>query len=112
MAFDPTDKFGMVALTAATEASINLDVRYCYKILHTGTGADGTADGNSQLSAWISTLSATITCDDTAEDEKFRLLTATNETFGPGIAKLYLKSAANADGVLKIVRIGNPTNSY
>jgi len=112
MAFASTDPFGMVALTAATEITLNLDVRYQYKLTHTGADVGGTGDANSQKSAWLSTLSATITCDKSVEDEKFELLTATNETFGPGISKLYLKSTADADGVVKIVRIGTPTNSY
>ena len=115
MAFDPTapgDVFGMVALNGATEVTLNLDARYQYKLVHTGAGADGTADANSQKSAWLSTLSATITCDKTVEDVKHELLTSTNETFGPGISKLYLKSTADADAVLKIVRVGTPTSSY
>ena len=112
MAFDPSDKFGMVALTAATEVTLSLDVRYQYKLSHTGADASGNDDANSALSAWLSTLSATITCDKTVEDEKFELTDGGNETVGPGISTLYLKSTANADAVLKIVRIGNPTNSY
>jgi hypothetical protein len=114
MAFDPSsdDKFGMIALTAATETSLTLDPRYQYKLIHTGAGADGTDDANSALSAWLSTKSATITCDKTVEDEKFELTDGASETFGPGISKLYLKSAANADAVLKVVRIGTPSVSY
>jgi hypothetical protein len=114
MAFDPAsdDKFGMVALSSTNQVTLNLDPRYQYKLIHTGVDASGNADANSILSAWLSTLSATITCNKTVEDEKFELLTATNETIGPGIKTLYLKSTATADGVLKIVRIGVPTNSY
>ena len=76
MAFDPTapgDVFGMVALNGATEVTLTLDPRYQYKIIHTGADAGGTDDANSALSAWLSTLSATITCDKTVEDEKFEL---------------------------------------
>lgn len=114
MSFDPSsdDKFGMVALAAATEVPLSLDPRYQYKLLHTGADASGNADANSVKSAWLSTLSATITCDKSVEDEKFELLTATNETVGPGISTLYLKSTSGADAVLKIVRIGSPTTSY
>jgi hypothetical protein len=114
MAFDPTsdDKFGMVALASTAEVTLNLDPRYQYKLIHTGAGADGTDDANSALSAWLSTLSATITCDKTVEDEKFELTDGANETVGPGISKLYLKSTATADAVVKIMRIGTPTNSY
>ena len=115
MAFDPTapgDKIGMVALSGATQVTLNLDPRYQYKLIHTGADASGNDDANSALSAWLSTLSATITANKTVEDEKFELTDGANETVGPGISKLYLVSTANADAVLKIVRIGTPTNSY
>jgi len=112
MAFDPADKFGMVALNAATEVTLTLDPRYQYKLIHTGDDASGNDDAQSALSAWVSTLSGTITANKTVEDEKYELLTDTDETFGPGISKLYLVSTTGADGVLKIVRIGTPTNSY
>jgi len=36
----------------------------------------------------------------------------TGDGGGPGISKLYIVSKATADGVLKPVRIGTPTNSY
>ena len=112
MAFAKEDKFGMVALASTTEVELALDPRYQYKLIHTGAGADGTDDANSALSAWLSTLSATITCDKTAEDEKFELTDGANETIGPGISTLYLKSTATADAVIKVVRIGTPSNSY
>ena len=114
MAFDPTapgDKFGMIALTADTEVSLSLDVRYQYKIIHTGDDAAGDDDAQSALSAWLSTLSG-ITADKSVEDEKYELLTDTEETFGPGISKLYIVSTTGADAVLKAVRIGTPVNSY
>jgi|GEM_PF-2535025 len=115
MAFDPTapgDVFGMLALTADTEITLNLDPRYQYKLIHTGADAGGTDDADSALSAWLSTLSGTITADKTVEDEKLELADGANETIGPGIKTLYLVSTTGADAVLKIVRIGNPTNSY
>lgn len=112
MAFAREDVFGMFSLTAATEISLPLDVRYQYKIAHTGDDAAGNDDANSAKSAWLSTLSATITCDGTVEDEKYELVTDTDETFGPGISTLYVKSTASADGVIKLFRIGTPTNSY
>jgi len=115
MAFDPTapgDTIGMVALAATSEVTLNLDHRYQYKLIHTGADASGNDDANSALSAWLSTLSGTITCNKTVEDEKFELTDGANETIGPGISKLYLKSTANADAVLRIVRIGSPTTSY
>ena len=115
MAFDPTapgDVFGMIALNGATEVSLTLDPRYQHKIVHSGAGADGTDDANSALSAWLSTLSATITADKTVEDVKFELTDGSSETFGPGISKLYIVSTAGADAVLKIVRVGTPTHSY
>ena len=112
MAFAKEDVFGMVALASTTEVELALDVRYRYKLIHTGAGADGTDDANSALSAWLSTLSATITCDKTIEDEKFELTDGANETIGPGITTLYLKSTATADAAIKVVRIGLPTPSY
>lgn len=114
MAFDPSsdDKFGMIALTADTEVTLNLDPRYQYKIIHTGADASGTDDAQSALSAWLSTLSATIAANKTVQDEKFELTDGASETFGPGISKLYLVSTTGADAVLKIVRIGTPSLSY
>ncbi len=112
MAFATEDVFGMFSLTEATEITIPLDVRYAYKITHTGDDAAGNDDAQSALSAWLSTLSATITCDGTVEDEKYELLTDTSDTFGPGIGNLYVKSTTGADGVVKLFRIGTPTNSY
>jgi len=115
MAFDPTapgDAFGMIALNSTSEVTLNLDPRYQYKLIHTGADASGTDDANSALSAWLSENSATITCDKSVEDEKCELTDGANETFGPGISKLYLKSTTGADAVLKIVRVGTPTSSY
>jgi hypothetical protein len=112
MSFAITDVFGMLSLTSTTEITLSLDPRYQYKFTHTGIDAAGNGDASSQLSAWLSTLSATITCDKTVEDEKYELANGANETFGPGIDTLYLKSTAVADGVIKFVRIGTPTVSY
>ena len=112
MAFAKEDVFGMFSLTSTTEITVPLDVRYRYKITHTGDDAAGNDDANSALSAWLSTLSATITCDGTVEDEKYELLTDTSETFGPGIGNLYVKSTATADAVIKLFRIGTPSHSY
>jgi hypothetical protein len=112
MAFAKEDVFGMFALTAATEITLTLDVRYAYKITHTGDDAAGNDDAQSALSAWLSTLSGTITCDNSVEDEKYELVTDTSETFGPGIGKLYVKSTVGADAVIKLFRIGTPTVSY
>lgn len=112
MAFAKEDVFGMFSLTSTTEIALPLDVRYAYKITHTGVDAAGNDDASSALSAWLSTLSATITCDGTVEDEKYELVDGTSETFGPGIGTLYVKSTAVADAVIKLFRIGTPTNSY
>jgi hypothetical protein len=112
MAFAKEDVFGMFSLTGATEITLPLDVRYQYKITHTGLDAGGNDDENSGKSAWLSTLSGTITCDGSVEDEKYELTDATSETFGPGIGNLYVKSTTGADAVIKLFRIGTPTNSY
>ena len=112
MSMSKTDLWGMVALNGATEQTITLDPRYAYQIIHTGANVSGTATANEQLSAWLSTVSSTITCDKSVQDHKFELIYGTSQQFGPGIVNLYVKSTANADGVLKIVRIGTPSNSY
>ena len=112
MSFSAEDKFGMVALAGATEVELDLDVRYQYKIFHTGDDAGGVDDADSAKSAWLSTLSGTITADNSVEDEKLEMLTDTNETIGPGISTLYIVSTAGADAVLKLYRIGTPVNSY
>jgi len=112
MAFDSKDKFGMLSLTGATEIELTLDKRYAYKFVHTGDDVSGNDDANSALSAWLSTLSGTITADKTVEDEKYELLTDTNETIGPGIEKLYIVSTANADAVIHIIRKMPCTNSW
>ena len=120
MAFDPTapgDTIGMVALNADTEVQLVLDHRYQYKIIHTGADASGNDDGAGdglleEAPAWLSTSSGAITADGTVEDEKFELGDGADETFGPGISLLYIVSVSGADAVLKVVRIGTPTNSY
>ncbi len=112
MAFETEDVFVMFSLTAATEITLPLDVRYRYKITHTGLDAGANDDANSAKSAWLSTLESTITADGTVEDEKYELVDSTNETFGPGIGSLYVVSTSSADAVIKLFRIGTPTNSY
>ena len=115
MAFDPTapgDAFGMIALNADTEVSLSLDVRYQYRIIHSGDDVAGNDDADSAKSAWLSTLSGTITADKSVEDEKFELVDGEEQTFGPGISKLYIVSTSGADGYLKVIRVGSPTVSY
>ncbi len=117
MAFAKEDVFGMFSLTADTEITLPLDVRYSYRITHTGADAAGNDDGAGdslleEASAWLSTLSGTITCDGTVEDEKYELTDGTSETFGPGIGNLYVKSVSGADAVIKLFRMGTPTVSY
>ncbi len=106
------DTIGMVEIASTTEVDISLDPRYRYELTHTGIDRSGNDDTDAALSVWLSTLSATITADGSVEDEKYELTDGASEIFGPGISKLYLLSVANADGTLKIVRIGTPTNSY
>lgn len=112
MAFEVADKFGMIALSGTTEVSLSLDSRYIYEIIHTGKDASGNVDSNSALSAWMSTLSGTITADDTVEDEKYELADVESQYIGPGVKTLYLVSTSGADAVLKVMRIGSPTTSY
>ena len=115
MAFDPSapgDLVGMIALAGTTELELSLDVRYQYKIVHTGDDAGIYDDEDSAKSAWLSTLSGTITADKSIEDEKFELMDGADVTIGPGCSKLYIVSTDGADGVLKVVRIGTPSNEY
>ena len=115
MAFDPSapgDVFGMLALNATTVVTLSLDVRYVYELRHTGKDAGGTDDANSALSAWLSKSSGVLTADDSVEDDKYELVDAETLSIGPGISALYLVSTAGADGVVKLARVGTPTNSY
>lgn len=112
MAMATEDLFGMVALNGATEVEVVLDVRYMYDFSHTGKDASGNDDANSALSAWLSMSSGEITADSSVEDDKYELADGGIIFIGPGISKLYLVSSANADGVLQIIRLGTPTNSY
>jgi hypothetical protein len=112
MAFAKEDVFGMFSLTAGTEITLPVDVRYRYKLTHTGLDAAGNDDASSALSAWLSTLSGEITADGSVEDEKYELIDETSETFGPGIGNLYVVSTTGADAVIKLFRIGSPTVSY
>ena len=112
MAMKSSDKFGMVALAGAGEVELDLDVRYQYRIFHTGDDVGGVDDANSALSGFLSTASSAIAADKSIEDNKYELMTDLSVTIGPGISKLYIVSAANADAVLQVVRIGTPTGSY
>lgn len=107
MAWDKQDAFGLFSLTATTEITLELNPRYAYKFIHTGSDSAGNDDANSALSAWISTLSATITANNTVEDEKLWIADGANETIGPGISKVYVVSTANADAAIQIVRQGS-----
>jgi len=104
MSWEQNDKFGMFSLTATTEITLQLNPRFSYKFIHTGDDSAGNDDAASAISAWLSTLSGTITADNTVEDEKLFIATDTSETIGPGISTLYVVSAATADAAIKIVR--------
>ena len=112
MAWSENDAFGMFSLTAATEIEMALDVRYSYKFIHMGVDSAGNDDAQSALSAWLSTVSGTITADGTVEDKKFRLVDAANETIGPGIRTLYIVSTTGADAAIQVVRKLPSTTSY
>ena len=101
----------MLALTAATEIELTLDVRYSYRVTHLGTDVSGNDDANSAKSAWLSTVTGR-TGDRSAEDEKYEIVDGTSENIGPGISTLYVVSSANADGVIQFARLGTPTISY
>ena len=104
MAWSKLDAFGLFSLTATTEITLELDPRYSYKLIHTGDDSAGNDDAQSALSAWLSTVSGTITADNTVEDEKLWLANETNVTIGPGISKLYVVSTAGADAAIQIIR--------
>jgi len=104
MAWSKNDRFGMFALTAATEITLDLNPRFSYKFVHTGVDTGGNDDANSASSAWLSTLSGTITADKSVEDEKLEVADGLSETIGPGVEKLYVVSVASADGAIRIVR--------
>ena len=104
MAWSKQDAFGLFSLTAATEIPLELNPRYSYKLIHTGKDSAGNDDVQSALSVWLSTLSATITADNTVEDEKMWIADGANETIGPGISKLYVVSTAGADAAIQIIR--------
>ena len=104
MAWSKLDAFGLFSLTADTEIELELNPRYSYKLTHLGVDTGGNDDAQSALSAWLSTASATITADNTVEDEKLWIADGGNETIGPGIDKLYVVSTAGADAAIQIVR--------
>ena len=113
MAWSVNDAFGYVSLVGVTEVEVPLDKRYSYKIVHTGVDAAGTNDANSAKTAWLSTLSATITADLVYdEDEKMWILDGANETIGPGIDKLYLVSTSGANAAIQIIRKMPCTTSW
>lgn len=104
MAWSSKDAFGLFSLTATTEITLELNPRFSYKLIHLGVDSAGNNDAQSALSAWLSTLSGTITADNTVEDEKLFIADGGNETIGPGISKLYVVSTAGADAAIQIVR--------
>ena len=104
MAWDKLDAFGLFSLTADTEITLELNPRYSYLFTHTGKDSAGNDDAQSALSAWLSTVSATITADNTVEDNKLWIADAGNVTIGPGISKLYVVSTTGADAAIQIVR--------
>lgn len=111
MAWSKLDAFGMFSLTGATEITLELIPMYAYTFTHTGDDSAGNDDANSALSAWFSTVSGTITADNTVEDKKAWVADEGSITLGPGIDKLYVVSTAGADAAIKIVRQA-PTVPY
>ena len=107
MAWSKLDAFGLVSLTGATEIVLELLPKYSYKLTHTGKDSAGNDDANSAKSVWLSTTSATITADNTVEDEKLWIADGGNDTIGPGISTLYVVSTADADAAIQIVRQGS-----
>ena len=104
--------FGMASVTAATLLEVTLDVRYKYRVIHTGRDASDTDDVNSAKSAWIAPTGTTPVADRAVNDNQYELADGQEVTVGPGIGTLNIKSTSDADAVLLFVRIGTPTNSY
>jgi hypothetical protein len=104
MAWSKNDAFGLFSLTGTTEIALDLNPRYSYKIIHTGDDSAGNDDANSDKAAWLSTVSATITANNTVQDKKMWIASDTSETIGPGISKLYVVSTADADAAIQIIR--------
>lgn len=104
MAWSKLDPFGLFSLTGATEITLELNPMYAYTFTHTGKDSAGNDDAQSALSAWFSTLSGTITADNTVEDKKAWAADGGTLTIGPGIEKLYVVSTAGADAAIQIVR--------
>ena len=104
MAWSKHDPFCMFSLTGATQITLELNPMYAYTFTHTGDDSAGNDDANSAKSAWFSTLSATITANNTVEDNKAWVADEGSLTLGPGIEKLYVVSTADADAAIKIVR--------
>lgn len=104
MAWDRLDAFGLFSLTGTTEITLELNSRYAYKFTHLGVDSAGNDDAQSALSAWLSTSSATITADNTVEDNKMWIADGGNATIGPGITKVYVVSTTGADAAIQIVR--------
>lgn len=111
MAWSKHDAFGLFSLTGATEITLDLNPMYAYKFTHVGADSAGNDDANSQKSAWFSTVSATITADNTVEDKKVWVANDGNVTIGPGISTLYVVSTTGADAAIQIVRQA-PTVPY
>lgn len=104
MAWSKLDAFGLFSLTGATEITLELRPDYKYTFTHTGKDSAGNDDAQSALSAWFSTVSGTITADNTVEDKKAWAADGGTITLGPGIEKLYVVSTAGADAAIQIVR--------
>jgi hypothetical protein len=104
MSWNKNDKFGLFSLAGTTEIELELDPRYSYNLIQLGVDSAGNDDAQSALSAFLSTLSGTITADNTVEDEKLWIADGGNETIGPGVNKLYVKSTTDADSAIQIVR--------
>ena len=104
MAWDRLDAFGLFSLTGATEIELELNPRYSYKFTHLGDDSAGNDDAQSALSAWLSTVSGTITADKTVEDNKLWIADEGTVTIGPGISTLYVVSTTGADAAIQIIR--------
>jgi len=104
MAWSKLDAFGMFSLTGATEITLELRPDYAYTFIHTGDDSAGNDDAQSALSAWFSTVSGTITADNTVEDKKTWIADGGTITIGPGVEKLYVVSTTGADAAIQIIR--------
>ncbi len=106
-----TKNFGTVAIVGASEVVVTLDEKFAYEVRHTGVDAAGNDDANSALTAYLSCATGVVV-GMSEEDDKYPLMDQQTVEIGPGIATLYIDSAADSDGILVFSRKGTSTRAW